>query len=56
MQRDLMSGRPSELEALAGAVVRLGQALGVPTPVNIFLYHSLLPLELQARGRLVFPT
>src|SRR5439155_13020901 len=56
MQRDLMSGRPSELEAHAGAVVRLGQALGVPTPVNTFLYHSLLPLELQARGRLVFPS
>ena len=56
MQRDLMSGRPSELEAHAGAVVRLGQALGVPTPVNTFLYHSLLPLEHQARGRLVFPT
>ena len=56
MQRDLMSGRPSELEALAGAVVRLGQALCVPTPVNTVLYHSLLPLELQARGDLVFPT
>jgi len=56
MQRDLMRGRPSELEALAGAVVRLGQALGVPTPVNTVLYHSLLPLELQARGDLVFPT
>ena len=26
MQRDLMSGRPSELEAHAGAVVRLGRA------------------------------
>jgi len=24
--------------------------------VNTFLYHSLLPLELQAGGRLVFPT
>src|SRR2546430_16713217 len=55
MQRDLMSGRPSELEAHAGAVVRLGQALGVPTPGNTFLYHSLVPLELQARGRLPFP-
>src|SRR5262249_3197097 len=53
MQRDLMSGRPSELEALAGAVVRLGQALGVPTPVNTFLYHSLLPLDLQARALVV---
>lgn len=54
-QRDLMAGRPSELDAHAGAVVRLGHALGVPTPLNTFLYHSLLPLELQARGHLVFP-
>ena len=44
-----------QLEAHAGAVVRLGQVLGVPTPVNTFLYHSLLPLELQARGHLAFP-
>jgi 2-dehydropantoate 2-reductase len=29
-QRDLMAGRPSELDAHAGAVVRLGHALGVP--------------------------
>lgn len=56
MQRDLMHGRPSELEAHAGAVVRLGQALGVPTPLRTFLYSSLLPMELQARGRLVFPS
>lgn len=55
MQRDLMAGRRSELEAHAGAVVRLGQALGVPTPVNTFLYHSLLPGERHAQGRLVFP-
>jgi 2-dehydropantoate 2-reductase len=54
-QRDLMAGRPAELEAHAGAVVRLGQARGVPTPLNTFLYHSLLPLELHARGQLVFP-
>jgi 2-dehydropantoate 2-reductase len=54
-QRDLMAGRPSELEAHAGAVVRLGQARGVPTLLNTFLYHSLLPLELHARGHLVFP-
>ena len=50
MQRDLLAGRPSELEAQTGAVVRLGRARGVPTPVNAFLYDSLLPQELQARG------
>lgn len=50
MQRDIMQGRPSELEAQTGAVVRLGQAAGVATPVNSFIYASLLLLEQQARG------
>jgi len=54
MQRDIMEGRPSELEAQNGAVVRLGRKAGVPTPVNTFIYHSLLPLELRARGRIHF--
>jgi 2-dehydropantoate 2-reductase len=48
-QRDLIEGRPSELEALNGAVVRLGREAGVPTPVNEFLYASLLPWERRAR-------
>ena len=52
MQRDIMSGRPSELEAQNGAVVRFGQKVGVDTPLNTFIYHSLLPMELKARGRL----
>jgi 2-dehydropantoate 2-reductase len=55
MQRDIIDGRPSELEAWTGAVVRLGQQVGVTTPLHIFLYHSLLPLELRARGQLQFP-
>ena len=50
MQRDVMVGRPSELEAQNGAVVRLGREEGVPTPVHAFIYHSLLPQEMQARG------
>lgn len=55
MQRDIVAGRPSELEAWNGAVVRLGQQVGVATPLHAFLYHSLLPLELRARGRVQFP-
>jgi 2-dehydropantoate 2-reductase len=54
MQRDIMEGRPSELEAQNGAVVRLGQEAGVPTPVHAFIYHSLLPAELRSRGTLQF--
>ena len=50
MQRDIMEGRPSELEAQSGAVVKLGAEVGVPTPVHAFLYHTLLPQERAARG------
>jgi 2-dehydropantoate 2-reductase len=54
MQRDIVAGRPSELESQNGAVVRLGQEKGVATPVHAFLYRSLLPLELRARGQIAF--
>ncbi|HEX8772944.1 MAG TPA: 2-dehydropantoate 2-reductase [Pyrinomonadaceae bacterium] len=50
LQRDIAAGKPSELEAWNGAVVRLGRKTGVPTPLHEFIYHSLLPSELQARG------
>ncbi len=36
-------GRPLELEAINGAVVRMGQQLGIQTPVNQFLYTVLQP-------------
>lgn len=49
MQRDIMAGQPSELEAQNGAVVRLGAAAGVPTPLHSFIYQALLPQELMAR-------
>ena len=49
MQRDVMEGRPSELEYLTGEVVRLGSACGIDTPVNSFIYHCLLPMERSNR-------
>jgi 2-dehydropantoate 2-reductase len=52
MQRDIMQGRPSELEAQPGAVVRLGDRLGVAVPVHRMIYEALLPLERKARGEL----
>jgi 2-dehydropantoate 2-reductase len=54
MQRDIIQGRPSELESQNGAVVRLGGEVGVATPLHTFIYHSLLPLELRARGQVQF--
>ncbi|MGD2164768.1 MAG: 2-dehydropantoate 2-reductase [Anaerolineae bacterium] len=54
MQRDVMAGRPSELESQNGAVVRLGQEVDLDTPVHTFIYGSLLPQELRARRQLEF--
>lgn len=54
MQRDIIAGRPSELDYQNGTVARLGRELGVPTPVNAFIYASLLPQELRARGKVEF--
>lgn len=52
MQRDVMEGRPSELEAQVGAVVRLGAELNVPTPIHDVFYAALLPQERKARGEI----
>jgi 2-dehydropantoate 2-reductase len=52
LQRDIEAGRPSELDALTGALVRLGAEVGVETPLHAFIYHTLLPQELHARGHL----
>jgi 2-dehydropantoate 2-reductase len=49
MQRDIAEGRPSELEAILGVVVRQGLASGTPTPTTAFVYASLLPQERRAR-------
>lgn len=54
MQRDIMNGRPSELEYQTGTLVRLGQEVGVATPVHSFIYQSLLPQERRARGEVQF--
>ena len=41
IHKDLELGRPLELEALSGAVAQMGQEVGVPTPVNSFIYSIL---------------
>jgi 2-dehydropantoate 2-reductase len=50
LQRDVAEGRPSELEAWNGAVVRLGREAGIDTPVHASIYRRLRPLELRARA------
>jgi 2-dehydropantoate 2-reductase len=42
MARDLLAGRPSELDSQVGAVVRLGRRFGVPTPVHFQFLEQLV--------------
>jgi 2-dehydropantoate 2-reductase len=49
MQRDIMDGRPSELDNFNGYIVKQGKELHITTPVNTFTYHCLLPQEKKAR-------
>src|SRR5680860_285943 len=50
-QRDIMDGKPSELQNFNGYIVNEGTRLSVPTPVNRFIYECLLPMENDVRNR-----
>ena len=43
LHHDLVSGKPLELEALHGHLVRAGRRHGVPTPMAFAVYAALLP-------------
>jgi 2-dehydropantoate 2-reductase len=45
MAHDLEVGNPLELPWLSGAVVRLGEKHGVPTPTHRFFADALTPYE-----------
>jgi 2-dehydropantoate 2-reductase len=49
MQRDVLDGKPSELDSQLGAAVRMGRTFGVPTPIFDALYAALLPGERFSR-------
>jgi 2-dehydropantoate 2-reductase len=49
LQRDVMEGKPSELDAQLGAVARMARAAGVDTPVCDFMLAMLMPQETKAR-------
>ncbi|WP_298310874.1 2-dehydropantoate 2-reductase [uncultured Aquimarina sp.] len=48
-QRDIMEGRPSELDNFNGFIVKEGKKLNVETPTNAFIYSCLQPMEAKAR-------
>ena len=50
LQRDMMEEKPSELENFNGYIVKKGLELDIETPVNDFIYYTLLPMEEKTRG------
>lgn len=52
LQRDMMEGRPSELENFNGYIVKKGDQFEIDTPINDFIFYSLLPMEKKSRGLL----
>jgi len=50
MQRDVLDGRPSELDSMVGVVARMGRQLGAETPVFRALYAALQPQERRSRA------
>lgn len=51
-QRDIMEGKPSEIENFNGYIVTEGERLGIKTLVNKMIYECLKPMEEQARKTL----
>lgn len=51
LQRDLIEGKPSELANFNGFIVEKGKELGIDTPVNSFIYQSLLLQENKTRKK-----
>lgn len=49
--QDLDAGRHTEVDMFAGAVMRMGQELGIPTPYNEFTYNVIKALEEKNDGK-----
>lgn len=49
--QDLDAKRHTEVDMFAGAMVRMGRELGIPTPCNEFMYHAIKALEEKNDGR-----
>jgi len=45
MLQDVLRGTPTEIDAINGAIIRAGEALGVPTPVNRMLWRLVRGLD-----------
>lgn len=50
MSYDLMEGRPTEIDALQGEIIRMGAALGIPTPINGMVMDVVRTAEVAGEG------
>lgn len=50
MLQDIEAGRPTEIEALVGSIIELGQITGVPTPRISAIYACVKLLEARTRS------
>ena len=48
--QDLDAGRHTEVDMFAGAIVRMGRELGIPTPYNEFMLHMIHAIEEKNDG------
>ena len=51
MLQDILRGARTEVDVINGAVVREGRAVGIPTPVNRFLWETVKALEATSGDR-----
>ena len=49
--QDLDAGRHTEIDMFSGALVRMGEELGIPTPYNEYTYHMIKAIEEKNDGR-----
>lgn len=49
--QDLDAGRHTEIDMFSGALVRMGNELGIPTPYNEYTYHMIKALEEKNDGK-----
>lgn len=48
--QDLDAGRHTEIDMFSGALIRMGEELGIPTPYNEYTYHMIKALEEKNDG------
>ena len=48
--QDLDAGRHTEIDMFSGALMKMGQELGIPTPFNAYTYHIIKALEEKNDG------